>query len=137
MVRASESPEPPRPASPAVAQSGPMLTRKQDELFSHAARLALRGLSAAKDGERPSSLKPLLENWGELEVIPKVAQGAARATAMRLLASASKQRPMASKGSFNNDQMRGFGLLCVMLFKIARGDDPNKDPRGFMAATDE
>ena len=114
-----------------------MLTRKQDELFSHAARLALRGLAAAKDGERPGSLKPLLENWGELEVIGQMAQGNAKRTADRLLASASKQRAGVAKGSVNNEQMRGFGLLCVMIFKIGRGDDPNRDPRGFSLAIED
>jgi len=115
-----------------------MLTRKQDELFSHAARVALRGLNAAKDlPDRPGSLKPLLENWAELEVIARVATGPAKATATRLIASATKQRAAVAKGSVSNEQMRGFGLLCVMIFKIGRGDDPNRDPRGFALAVDD
>lgn len=108
-----------------------MLSRKQDELFSHAARLALRGNHAAKDGEKPSSLKPLLENWAELEAIPGRAPAYARRIAERIIISAATKRPLVARGGVQNDEMRRFGLECVLLFRIARGDDPRAHPLEF------
>lgn len=108
-----------------------MLTRKQDELFSHAARLALRGNHAAKDGDKPSSLKVLLAQWGEIEVIPRLSPAPYRKIANSILASANARKPLLAKGPVENDFMRHFGLECVLLFKIGRGDDPKQHPLEF------
>jgi hypothetical protein len=108
-----------------------MLSRKQDELFSHAARLALRGNHAAKDGDKPSSLQPLLASWGEIEIIPRLASAPARKVANSILASANARKPMIAKGPVENDFMRTFGLECVLLFRIGRGDDPRNHPLEF------
>lgn len=104
-----------------------MLTRKQDELFSHAARLALRGMHASKDGDRPGALRPLLDHWTEIEHLVAVAPAPARRVATRILESLAGRRQIVTK-SPNNDALRAFGQECVLLFKIGRGDDPKRYP---------
>lgn len=108
-----------------------MLTRRQDELFSHAARLALRGTRAAKDGEKPSSLKPLLESWSELESMVALAPGPARKVAQNILSAAGARRSVVTKANASHDELRVFGTECVLLFKIARGDNPASYPLEF------
>jgi hypothetical protein len=108
-----------------------MLTRRQDELFSHAARLALRGNYAAKDGDKPSSLRPLIDHWTELEHLAGSIAGPAKKVALNLLKSAMTRRGVVANGKADNDSMRQFGQECVLLFKIGRGDDPLKYPLEF------
>src|SRR5262249_3936951 len=86
-----------------------MLTRRQDELFSHAARLALRGAHAAKDGDKPSSLKPLLEGWSEIEALLTIAPMPARRVANKILLSAETRKPLVSNGRADHDSLRAFG----------------------------
>lgn len=106
-----------------------MLTRKQDELFSHAARLALRGAHAVKSGS--SALEPLLANWSELEHLATRAQAvAARRVAANIFESLTKRRASLQK-NMNSDALRSFGQECVLLFKLGRGDDPTKLPLEF------
>ena len=106
-----------------------MLTRKQDELFSHAARLALRGAHALKNGA--SALQPLLDNWTELEhLATKVPAAPARRVAANIFASLANRRSVVQKGT-NNDALKSFGQECVLLFKLGRGDDPQKLPLEF------
>lgn len=108
-----------------------MLTRRQDELFSHAARVALRGAYAAKDGDKPSSLRPLLENWGEIETLARSVPFLSRKVAWKIFATADGRRPAITKGTADNDLLRQFGQECVLLFKIGRGDDPTRYPLEF------
>lgn len=106
-----------------------MLTRKQDELFSHAARLALRGAHAVKAGS--SALQPLLDNWSEIEHLATRAQAvAAKRVAANIFASLTNRRATIQK-SMNSDTLRLFGQECVLLFKLGRGDDPTKLPLEF------
>jgi hypothetical protein len=108
-----------------------MLTRRQDELFSHAARLALRGAYAAKDGDKPSSLKPLIASWTEIESLARAVPYYARQVAWKIYTSAVNRRPVVENGRADNEQIRQFGQECVLLFKIGRGDDPMKYPLEF------
>lgn len=108
-----------------------MLTRRQDELFSHAARLALRGSHAAKDGDKPSSLRPLIDQWTEIEAIAMHAPGPARRVAERILLSAETRKPLVAHGRGSHESLRAFGQECVLLFKIGRGDDPKRYPLEF------
>jgi len=109
-----------------------MLTRRQDELFSHAARLALRGNHAARDGDKPSSLRPLIASWAEIEHLARVPALSARRIAERILASAAQRKAVVQRATgVDNEYMRQFGLECVLLFKIGRGDDPLKYPLEF------
>lgn len=108
-----------------------MLTRRQDELFSHAARLALRGSFAQRDSEKPSALKPLLDNWGDIEALVANAPVMSRRIANRVLASAVKRHPIVSNGKADHEALRKFGLECVLLFKIGRGDNPLRYPLEF------
>ncbi len=108
-----------------------MLTRRQDELFSHAARLALRGAYAARDGDKPSSLKPLLEAWNEIEGLARSVPFTARPVAWKIFTSAVARRPAIQTGRADNEQLRQFGQECVLLFKIGRGDDPARYPLEF------
>lgn len=106
-----------------------MLTRKQDELFSHAARLALRGVHAVKSA--PSALQPLLDNWGEIEhLATRAAAPPARRVAANIFASLNSRRALVQKGA-DNEALRSFGQECVLLFKLGRGDDPVKLPLEF------
>lgn len=106
-----------------------MLTRKQDELFSHAARLALRGVHAVKNN--PSALQPLLDHWAEIEHLAKKAHSApARRVAQNIFASLVSRKPSVIKGA-SSEALRSFGQECVLLFKLGRGDDPVKLPLEF------
>ncbi len=108
-----------------------MLTRRQDELFSHAARLALRGAYAARDGEKPSSLRPLIESWAEIEAMARTVPYTARPVAWKIFTSASARKPLILNGRADNQALREFGQECVLLFKIGRGDDPRQYPLEF------
>lgn len=108
-----------------------MLNRRQDMLFSDAARLALRGAHAARDGDKPSSLKPLLESWDELEIMVRMLGGPRRKVGDNLLTAARGMRAIVASKAATNDDFRRFGQACVLIFKLGRGDDPARYPLEF------
>ncbi len=108
-----------------------MLTRRQDALFSHAARLALRGAIAAKDGDKPSSLRALLDSWADVQVMARFSPATSRKVALRILASLEARKGPITGRDVASEEYRRFGQDCVLVFKVGRGDDPTRYPLEF------
>jgi hypothetical protein len=108
-----------------------MLTRRQDALFSHAARLALRGTIAAADGEKPSSLRALLDSWADVQVMARFTPASSRRVALRILASLEARKGAIAGKGVGSQEYRAFGQDCVLIFKLGRGDDPTRYPLEF------